>query len=131
MIVYRHCMGLMNQVPNRTVLAMLLFAGVAYLLALTSGDAGSRLVTRMVIELPVFLLFATLASVAINAVAAVGGSVFGGSNLVAAIIAGGLAWSLALPGLAAGVFEISPQLQLVHAVALTVAWLLGGNRQTA
>ena len=131
MIVHRLCMGLMNQVPNRTVLAMLLFAGVAYLLALTNGDAGPRLIVRMVIELPVFLLFATLASVAINALAAVGGGVFGGSNLVAAIIAGGLAWSLALPGLAAGVFDVSPQLQPVHAITLTVAWLLGGNRQTA
>ena len=131
MIAHSLCMGLMSQVPNRTVLAMLLFAGVAYLLALTGGDAGPRLVTRMVIELPVFLLFATLASVAINALAAVGGGVFGGSNLVAAIIAGGLAWSLALPGLAAGVFEVSPQLQPAHAIALTVAWLFGGSRQTA
>jgi len=131
LIVHRLCMGLMSQVPNRTVLAMLLFAGVAYLLALTGGDAGPRLITRMVIELPVFLLVATLASVAINALAAVGGGVFGGSNLVAAIIAGGLAWSLALPGLAAGAFDVSPQLQPAHALALSVAWLLGGGPQTA
>jgi hypothetical protein len=124
-------MGLMGQVPNRTALAMLIFAGVAYVLALTDGDAGSHLIVRMVIELPVFLLIATLASVLINAVAAIGGGIFGGSNLVAAIIAGGLAWSLALAGMAANTFSFTAQLQPAHAIALAAAWLLGGNRQTA
>ncbi len=124
-------MSLMSQVPNRTVFAMLMFAGMAYLLALTNGDAGPRLVARMVFELPMFLLIATLASVLINAVAAVGGALFGGSNLVAAIIAGGLGWSLAIAGMAASNIDFSAQLQPAHAIALATAWLLGGDRQTA
>lgn len=110
---------------------MLIFAGVAYVLALTDGDAGSHLIVRMVIELPVFLLVATLASVLINAFAAIGGGIFGGSNLVAAIIAGGLGWSLALAGMTAHTFSFTAQLQPAHAIALAAAWLLGGNRQTA
>jgi hypothetical protein len=81
---------------------MLIFAGVAYVIALTDGDAGSHLIVRMVIELPVFLL-----------------------------IAGGLAWSLALAGMAANTFSFTAQLQPAHAIALAAAWLLGGNRQTA
>jgi hypothetical protein len=110
---------------------MLLLAGVAYLLALTNGDAGSRLMARMVIELPVFLLIATLASVVINALAAVGGGLFGGSNLIAAIIAGSLGWSLVGAAAAAISIGIDAQLQLAHAIALAVAWLLGRNPQTA
>lgn len=121
----------MSQVPNRTVLAMLIFAGVAYMLALTSGNAGSRLLTLMVIELPVFLLIATLASVLINTLAAVGGGLFGGSNLVAAIIAGGLGWSVAAAAMSAATFEVNSQLQPAHAIALAAAWLFGRNPQTA
>src|SRR4051794_20921293 len=109
-------MGLMSQVPNRTVLAMLLLAGVAYLLALTGGDAGPRLVEHLVIELPVFLLIATLASVLVNTAAAVGGGLIGGSTLVAAIVAGSLAWSLPIPGLTGTIFDFGAQLQPVHAV---------------
>jgi hypothetical protein len=124
-------MSLMSQVPNRTVLAMLIFAGVAYMLALTSGNAGSRLLTLMVIELPVFLLIATLASVLINTLAAVGGGLFGGSNLVAAIIAGGLGWSVAAAAMSAATFEVNSQLQPAHAIALAAAWLFGRNPQTA
>lgn len=110
---------------------MLLFAGMAYLLALTSGDAGSRLVARLVIELPIFLLIATLASVVINALAAVAGGLFGGSNLIAAITAGGLGWTLAIAGMAATSIDFSAQLQPAHAIALALAWLLGRNPQTA
>lgn len=110
---------------------MLLFAGMAYLLALTNGDAGSRLMVSLAIELPVFLLIATLASVAINALAAVGGGLFGGSNLVAALIAGGLGWSLAIAGMAANTIDFATQLQPAHTLALVLGWLLGGNRQTA
>lgn len=124
-------MSLMSQVPNRTAVAMLLLAGVAYLLALTNGDAGSRLMVRMVIELPIFLLVATLASVVINTLAAVGGGLFGGSNLIAAIIAGGLGWSLASAGMAATTIDFSALLQPALAIALAVAWLLGRNPQTA
>jgi hypothetical protein len=122
---------MMSQVPNRTAFAMLLLAVMAYLLALTNGDAGSRLMVRMVIELPIFLLVATLASVVINALAALGGGLFGGSNLVAAIIAGGLGWTLAIAGMAATAIDFSPQLQPAHAIALATAWLLGRNPQTA
>ncbi len=124
-------MNLMSQVPNRTALSMLIFAGMAYLLALTNGDAGSRLMVSLAIELPVFLLIATVASVAINALAAVGGGLFGGSNLVAALIAGGLGWSLAIAGLAGGAIDFATQLQPAHTLALVLAWLLGGSRQTA
>ncbi len=129
MVVYALCM--MSQVPNRTALAMLIFASVAYMLALTNGDAGSRLMAHLVIELPVFLLVATLASVLINAVAAVGGGMFGGSNLVAAIIAGGLGWTLAAAAMSAATFEVNTQLQPAHAIALAAAWLFGRNPQTA
>ncbi len=124
-------MSLMGQVPNRTAFAMMLLGVMAYLLALANGDAGTRLAVLAAIELPVFLLVATVASVAINAVAALGGGLLGGSTLVAAIIAGGLGWSVALAGMAAGDIDFGPQLQPAHAIALATAWLLGGNQQTA
>lgn len=125
------CMSLMNQVPSRTAFAMLLFGVMAYLLALTSGDAGTRLMVRMAIELPVLLFISALASLLINTLAAAGGGLLGGSNLVAAILAGGLAWNLTATVTASTTIQVDTPLQLAHAVAMMAAWLVGGSRQTA
>src|SRR5437868_7352619 len=116
-------MQLVRQVPATTLAAIVIFAAAALLLAPMSGGNVDRLVLRLVIELPLLLVLAGIGLLVINLIAACGGALFGGSVLVAAVLAGAMAWAIAGgPPSFAGLgyhFALRP----AYVIAIATPWL--------
>ena len=122
---------MLRQSMKCALLALALFSGTAFLLAITRGDAGGEILVRIIVVLPLLIVVAAIAMAIIYAVAASGAALAKQSPLVAASISGILGWITASGGYRSfeGLGAYSDLIQPAYAISLAAPWLILALKQ--
>ena len=111
--------------------ALALFSSAAVLLAIIRGVDGGEILVRMIVVVPLLIVFSTITTAIIYAVAAGGAALAKQSPLVAASISGILGWITASGGYRSfeGLGAYSDLIQPAYAISLAAPWLILALKQ--
>lgn len=108
------------------LLALALFSSAAFLLAVSRGVDGGEILVRMIVVFPMLIVFSTITTAIIYAIAAGAAALAKQSSLVAASISGILGWITASGGYRSfeGLGGYSDLIQPAYAISLVAPWLI-------
>lgn len=108
------------------LLALALFSSAAFLLAVSRGVDGGEILVRMIVVFPMLIVFSTITTAIIYAIAAGAAALAKQSSLVAAAISGILGWITASGGYRSfeGLGGYSDLIQPAYAISLVAPWLI-------
>ncbi|MBR0688495.1 hypothetical protein JQ594_21390 [Bradyrhizobium manausense] len=117
---------MLRQTMKCALLALALFSSAAFLLAVSRGVDGGEILVRMIVVFPMLIVFSTITTAIIYAIAAGAAALAKQSSLVAASISGILGWITASGGYRSfeGLGGYSDLIQPAYAISLVAPWLI-------